>query len=487
MSSPYCELGACVKGTMSMSNPKNTPLSIASDDWPRVLVLTQYPFNRLHGGGIALTNYFDQWPKMQIAQACIPSTDLALDMSVCSTYFSLSEEELRPSFIWRTAFYLAEMRRRLFSRILVNEMNSEKGHEPYIDEKIEKPAPNAKKSLASRLSGWLQRHGWRDSTGGAISKRYRYFLTTFRPEIIFCVPGDIGTSALARLTAETCNCPLVVQMADDWMSHFPNRHAAGWVFQNTLHRELSATLKMAECRFSICDEMSDAFERRYGVDFKALLGPVDVSAWAADKDMLIDDTELFLTYAGTVHDVAQLQGLKDIAVALSRLKRQGIDACLRIVAPKVCVEKIQNQFEGNHVQLFACDNHEDVIAMVKQSSALLLPIEFNAVFGKFVRYSMPAKICAYAASGVPMLVYGPDGVPPIGLAKRLGIGIAVTSRDHEVLDDALVKVLTDRIIRKSISEAAYQFALSHCDRAVVAASFQRTLRETVFGRHANGS
>ena len=471
---------------MSMSNAKNTPLSMMSDGWPRVLVLTQYPFNRLHGGGIALTNYFDQWPKMQIAQACIPSTDLPIDMSVCATYFSLSEEELRPSFLWRTASYLAELRRRLSNRTVIDEMASETVHESDVGEKIEKSTPNTKKSLFSRLSSWLQRHGWRDSAGAAISPRYRYFLTTFRPEIIFCVPGDIGTSVLARLTAETCNCPLVVQMADDWMSHFPNRHAAGWVFQNTLHRELTATLKMATCRFSICDEMNDAFERRYGVDFTPLLGPVDVSAWAADKDILIDDTELFLTYAGTVHDVAQLQGLKDVAAALSRLKLQGVDACLRIVTPNVCVEQIRNQFEGDHVQFIACDNHEDVIAMVKQSSALLVPIEFDAILGKFVRYSMPAKICAYAASGVPMLVYGPNGVPPIGLAKRAGIGIPVTSRDPEVLDDALAKVLTDRTVRKRISEAAYRYACSHCDRDVVAANFQKTLRKTVSRRQANG-
>ncbi len=441
-----------------------------SSQWPRVLVITKYPFNLRDGGGVALTNYFQGWPKENIAQAYLSGPHGAPDASVCQSFFELTHREIKR--LWPLSLY---DRCKPAKAALPATPATATPHQATIKRGlIRKSAVSLKYSL----SAILRSYGASFGVDGRISNELADYIRQFQPQIIFTTLGDLSFIRLTRKISKEFNIPISVQICDDWMSDQYVRGSFGRYMLTKLDRELRDIFACAGARFSICRTMSDAYLKRYGTKFMPLPVPVTCAEWQGETNATDRDNGAFvILYAGAIHKFAQLQGLIEISLAVERIENQGVNASFHILTPPGFILQYAKYFTAKNCRLLPYETRESQIEEIKNADMLVIPVNFDPESLRFIRYSMPAKLAAYMASGIPILMYGPNEVPPIIEAQQDGFAHCVCEQNHDKLVSAIRELLTDKQLRHHISERAVSLAEQRHDVNEVSALFRRKLIE----------
>jgi glycosyltransferase involved in cell wall biosynthesis len=168
--------------------------------------------------------------------------------------------------------------------------------------------------------------------------------------------------------------------------------------------------------------------------------------------------------------------LVDVARVAQQLTDSGFATRLTISTPREFARDLAELDLGPAAEVIPHDTQSDVIGHVHDADALLLPVNFDADSLRFVRYSMPGKFSAYMASGRPILVYGPPGVPPVDEAIRFNVGLAVTERSQEALAAAIRRLQTDEGLVASLVASAEKRVATH-DAVTVKERFRNVLAQ----------
>jgi len=468
--------------------PRKLHTENADSFFPRVLVVTQYPFNLQHGAGIALSNYFHGWPEANLAQLCIDDPVVRPDFSVCKNIFLLSINQLRP--IWPLRMYLDWRHGKLSKK------NIEHSRESYIgkiknfkrNEKKNSEDTDLRRKSRSSLKGWVENIlaelGFFENTVCRITPDLDKFIQDFRPEIVFSTLGDIAFSKLPRQICSRYGAKSVVHITDDWMSYFRHRNFASMVLTPLMYWQVYLTVRHAHLRYSICETMAQAYEIRFKTSFQPLISPVKISDWKVreSEDNVYTEnpeSELTVLYAGTIYPFSQGDSLKDISSSIARLREDGMNVQLVISTPKEFIQRYSRDFDNDGTRIIEYKSREDLPNLFRTVDALVIPVVFDDVKIKFARYSMPAKIIAYMATGVPMLVYGPSVVPAVIEANKYGFAHTATTRDPEYLKNEINRLLTDSKLRVEISSKALTRVRDNYELEKVTGKFRQNLCELV--------
>jgi glycosyltransferase involved in cell wall biosynthesis len=321
----------------------------------------------------------------------------------------------------------------------------------------------------------LERLGLSYAAKGTLSRELEEFIDAFAPDVLFTTLGDIANVRLSRAITDRFSIPIAVHLNDDWMADQYSVGPYSLIMRRRLDEELKALLERAAQRWTVSDMMSEAMGTRYGVPFETLPASVNCAQWRCARQEPIDKRVLTVVYAGTIFEFAQKSSLQDVSDAVAQLNDQGLAAQLRIYAPAAHMADYPSYFKAASTRVVPYRSRDELLRLINGADLLVIPVNFDSESRRFIGYSMPGKVSAYMATGIPILVYGPPDVPPVHEAVSYQYACVVQERDPDALRSALLTMLTDRELRSRFSSVALGRAADFYDESIVCENFRQAL------------
>jgi glycosyltransferase involved in cell wall biosynthesis len=306
----------------------------------------------------------------------------------------------------------------------------------------------------------------------------------FDPEVIYGHCSDLQSVRFLRGIQRVLGIPLVLHLMDDWPESL---YRKGWPENSMRSRylaEFADMIRSAAVTIAICQEMAEEYERRFHRQVLWLPMPVELEAYrAAARTQWTANHPFRLRYGGRVgwaiHD-----SLADIARAVQMLRREGRDVAFDLVTfqteqvPLSC-----RASAGVNVHIPA--PLVDLPRLQTAADVLIVCYDFDSESVQHARYSMPSKLADCMASGTPIIVYGPPGLPVVEYARKCGWGMVVDRCDARVLGAAISELMDSATLREDLGRTAMRFAHEQHDAAAVSGRL-RTILQNVAESSVSG-
>ena len=234
--------------------------------------------------------------------------------------------------------------------------------------------------------------------------------------------------------------PLVTWLMDDWPSVTRQEDALEWT---RLGPDLQQLLDRAALNLSICDQMSEAFEHRYGVAFRAFANGVNPVHWPALRQH--EGQRLKIRYSGGLARNMALDSVLRVANVVEKLATAGHEISLEINTQSWWMDGLQRSFrQFRHTTITAISRDaEGYRAWLAEADAVLIAYNFDDETLRYVRHSMANKMPECLASGAVVLCHGPREVATVDYLGRTGAVSLVDRPDEDALAEALLALATD--------------------------------------------
>lgn len=428
-------------------------------EYPRCLILSPAPFNRYTGVGILLSNLFDGWPRKRLG--IVFSDAGEVDFSICPQHYFL-----------RGSPGSSSMGRGAARQTVCVPMAGAGRPEGAVRRsegatvRLRHVIRRSETFAALRQIVRIERH-WE-----ALSAWVRQF----EPSVIYAQASTYPQLRLVRRISAATKARICFHVMDDF---YATRHTSG-LSRILLRRAFVSGFKRlvheAECCCAISEEMAHEYRSAFGKEWKVYYNAVDVDFWPISRRARSAGETLKIVFAGTVND-KNMSGIRELASGVSQLRASGANCELVIATQDFCMPTPESLGSGKGaatiVELPKTD--EGLKSLVAEASVLVVLIDFSEEAVRRIRLSLLAKVAAYTATGIPILVYGPRGVATVDSAIRHGWGHVVSAHSVKALSDGLGTILRDDVLRRQLKERAQSVARSQFDVQVVRARFQEEL------------
>jgi len=434
-------------------------------EYPKVLVVTSSTFNPYTGTGVLLSNLFKDWPKDKIA-ICY-SDNFYHNKEGCPNAYKIGEDEIK--WIWPLNMLL---RKNKVSPSRSSEMNN----------------PNAKKEKGRILSRSRIRDiylilnrilgGEEVYRGRRLSRNLMQWIDEFKPDILYC---HISSLMNIRFNLELKNrlrIPLCIHIMDDWLGMRYKSGIFAFFLRHAFHKAFKILLAQTAVRMVIGEKMAEHYEKEFGYAFIPFSNALDLSLWMmvpGNKREKKDDC-FDVVYAGTINS-KNMRGLENLGKAIKNLNAKGHNIRFKIFTFQPRADQYRPKYEAKpYVTVDEVpENDGGMINLLQGADLLVLPVDFTKDSIERMRYSMFAKIPAYMASGTPVLVYGPTEVASVEYSLKAGWAYVVPEEDEDKLEAAIIRLVSDTVLRESLVKKAQELVLEDFDVRKVGVDFHTAL------------
>lgn len=300
-------------------------------------------------------------------------------------------------------------------------------------------------------------------------------LEAFRPEIVLYRPlvdkpylHDFAMSYL-----DQTDVPLVTWLMDDWPARL---FAEDKVRFAPMDRDLQRLLKRSALRLSICDAMSRAFAKRYGVPFVAYANGIAPDFWPDPAPQKAGPT--VLRYAGGLAPDMNSLSVQRVAQAVEDLAKSGVDIRFEINTQSWWKVQSGHLFDGFKATTIESvkRSFSEYVQWLREADCLLIAYNFDHASLQYVRYSMANKTPECLASGAAILAHGPRDVATVDYLAETGAAQIVDRADKTALKTALL-ALTQPETREGLVQRARKLALERHSLPVLEERFARQLEQ----------
>lgn len=410
-------------------------MTSADSSFPRVLVISGYTFNDASGGSITMSNLFRGWPQESLA--IIDADAGAHNTEVCRNRFKLARS--------------GQMQ--------------EDGKSP-----LKKSVKASLRQVGHRVAHLL------GVANGVLpirrSAELESFANTFSPQVIYTQASQLSYLNLALYLAKATQAPLVYHIMDDFPETVYRNGLASWVVRRYFLSKLSVMMRTARVCMGISVGMCEAYKRRYGREFLPFNNPIDVGKWQSGDGRVRSKSGLQLVYAGRV-GVGARRTLANVIHAVRDLSKEGVRFHIFTQDHREVSDVVNGLAAASMVEVSPAPKLvDDLVKTLGAADLLVLPIDFDELSVRFLRYSMPTKIPAYMASGTPCLMIGPNDVFAVQHAKTTGWAHVLDSGSVEAIKTELAALSIDPDRRHGRAAMAKQLASHEFDGAVVRERFR---------------
>lgn len=435
------------------------------EDYPRTLIVGAY-FSEQSGSGTFLGRLFSNWPTDRVAAVCggISSPDWLR----CSRYYQTGDLEFRIYGSFKRFLSIIASGTIHPSAMVVTPVDK-------VSRKI---------SLSRRLAQYAWRAFLRLLGGGEIlydvgpSLQLLEWVQDFQPEIIYGHFSSLNSLRFLSRLQQALDIPLVLHFMDDWPATLYRDNWLSCFLRPRYLTEFAALVGSSSVAIAICKEMAEEYEQRYHRPVLSLPMPVEMDGYltTARKQRKVGQP-FRLRYGGRV-GWAIRESLGDLAQAIHSLRQNGADVTFDIatfqteqVTP-VC-------YSSSGVNVHTPGPLAEMPQMQAEADILIICYDFDQESFLQARYSMPSKLGDCMASGTPILVYGPAGLPVVEYARREGWGKIVDRRDPNVLRAAICELMESESLRGQLGEKAKHLTTEIHDAKVVSESFRTILQGAI--------
>jgi glycosyltransferase involved in cell wall biosynthesis len=429
--------------------------------YPRVLIVYHSCINKADATGVSIRNWFADWPKDHLAQ--IYSGNEIGDERFCGRSFCLGRDERRFS--------------RMFFRLKASPLGDANRQAPLErgGARIETVAGRYD-HLKQRCSSLAIRSGiWELIFPPVISMTLAAWITDFNPDIVYAQGYDLSFAWLAVWIMKRFGLPGCFHAVDDWPRFLYREGIFSRLMRPYVDDAARALIESSCVRYSIGRGMADAYRSRYGVDIEPLMICDNLQRFRdATPRRLVPDDCISIIYTGGLGHY-RWRALVDLAAAARILENEGRKVRIITFTPAVPPEAVKELSALTHIQFEPLPSHEALPGILKGGDILYLPETFDAAEADVIRLSVSTKAPLYMMSGKPILVYSSPVTGVMTYARNSGWGYRVERQDVRLLADAVRRLHTDPLLRKTLAEKSLTIAEENHEGAVVRERLRRGL------------
>lgn len=297
-----------------------------------------------------------------------------------------------------------------------------------------------------RLYGWMSTQCLLSASSKA--RRLVTRLEAFQPQGILTVAAG-PTWLTAAHVARLLNVPLHLIVHDD----LATQCAVESMFRPWMQRRFREVYRQAKSRLCVSPNMEEFYRREFGVPGVVLYpGRSVCDSKAKVADLTCRTGRPFtVLYAGSLAPKPYVELLGRIAVTL-----EPIDGRLVIYSLTSADEEHLQPLRRSNVELRVGAPLDEVKRrMPKEADVLFVPMSFDAADAVNVRIGFPSKIADYTATGLPLLVWGPEYCSAVRWAKEFPNAAAVVDSPKDLaLVDMLKRLKDEPTYRYQLAEGA---------------------------------
>jgi hypothetical protein len=289
--------------------------------------------------------------------------------------------------------------------------------------------------LHSRFAAYYR--SWLILTAPFAVSKLRRAIADFRPDAIVTVTHGFSWIAAAAV-AQREKLPLYVIVHDDW----PRITHAGVLSRKHLDRRFAFILRQAATTFCVSPAMQETYQNRYSARTSLLYPSRSKDSYSqVAPNTAQSDSRLTVAFAGTVNSDGYARLLRLVAHSLvafsGRLLLFGPHTARSLEQWKLNFETIENRG--------LVDAEEIRAVLQREANVLLVPMSFVPEEKENMRLGFPSKIAEYSATGLPMLIFGPEYCSAVQWAQGYeSVAEVVTSDTPNAIGAALNRLAAPR-------------------------------------------
>ena len=437
--------------------------SYITTSFPRVLIFDQ-TFNNFSGGGITLTNLFKGWPIESISVVSTVQMMDNISFDVCNKYYQLGTEE------HKFVFPLNLMQR--YSPSGLKTISPESGL-PFSSVK-----PGLRRKLVNQFflpfMNWIGLFYYLSKI--SLSQKFKDWLNEFRPEILYLQVTTRDGLLFAKALCDYLKIPVTIHVMDDWPTTISNKGLFKNYWRRKIDKEFRELLDKVDVHLSICDAMSEEYEKRYNKSFIAFHNPIELNAWLqyTKQSFSLNKKDVCILYTGRV-GIGIGDSLLEAAAAIDSMNYEDVNIKLHIQTPSKHINILDLLKNFKCVVINPYVEYSQIPEITSKADILLLANDFNEGGIDFLKFSMPTKASEYMISGTPVLVYASGQTAVSKFFSRHDCGLCVTNQKSEELKKAIWFLIGDEEYRKKISRNAVNLAREKFNAENVRNEFQHLL------------
>lgn len=435
--------------------------------YPKVLIIGQ-SFNTNSGGGITLLNLFKGWDPDRVAVA---SSDIDLrQKDICNNYYQIGMSEEK----WAFPF-------NLFQRKLPSgNVPKEAFENADMDDAYSttRPKPSAVKewikSTFILLLNFIGVYHWVYTY--RLSPKLLQWIEDFQPDVIYAQATSLGMIKLTHSVLDKTQGDLAIHIMDDYISTINPPGLLHNYWGRQLDKGFRGLVNRATHLMSICQEMSDEYEIRYGRAFSPYHNPVEIEQWLhAAKGEWTAKNPFEVMYGGRI-GIGTSVSLVTIAKAVSKLAEEGLYIYFRVHTFSKDEEKVIAAINAEkNCRVLPPVQHHELPELLAEMDLLVLPIDYDPKGMKYIRLSMPTKCSEYMASGTPNLVFSPKEMAMYKYAEREKWAYTVSENSVDTVAEALRTLYDNEELREQLGTTGMHIAATKHDANIIRDDFRKEL------------
>ena len=423
-------------------------------NFPKVLLINKY-YGINEGAGITINNLFDKWP---IENFAIAAEYLYIDKSVkWNNFYQFGSYDVVKHF----PYSVLSKDNSKFGALNKNEIisNNLNSSNPINQLKKKNNIYDIFEKVIRKIMTIIGVQEFCEDSY-RISDEFIQFLNTYKPNVLYVHPTNRQTAKFALKIQEILNIPMILHIMDDYQKRSkPSLLYYFWEYQNNkMYKKL---VEKSELHFSISDGMADEFISRFGVKFHPFHNPVDIDKMNYYKSVAnknnIDFRILQVGNINTWRSNAILNVCKTItSINQYSEKKVSIDIFAQNIYNNPSLYKLFSKFKA--VTINKPIDHEEMLKLLSNYDLILLACNFDKNAIKYIHLSYSTNTSEFMASGVPILVYGPEQLKYVADAKNNQWAYSITEESCVKLENHIFKLVLDstpcnQIIKNAINTA----------------------------------
>lgn len=279
----------------------------------------------------------------------------------------------------------------------------------------------------------------------------------FAPEVVLYrpVPNQHLLHKFSMQIVEDLDAPLITWIMDDWPQALLTEDDEE---SRALSEDLIPLLQRSEQRFSICNEMSRAYEDRYQLAFQPFANGVNPVDWPTLKHH--NGGSLLIRYGGGLAENMTLESIQRVARVVEDLRVKGYNIDFEINTQKWWYQRYSHLFDGfKHTHIDCVSRTKDQYKnWLAESDVSLIAYNFDESTIRYVQYSMANKMPEVLASGSVVLAHGPKQIATINYLASTEAAIIVDQPSDQAVESALIALFDNPSHRNQLAYKGRTFA-----------------------------
>src|SRR5689334_23139125 len=293
-------------------------------------------------------------------------------------------------------------------------------------------------------------------------------LNDFECEGVLTVAHGFGWLAAAKI-AKRRNVPLHLMVHDDW----PRVADVAPRFRNWLDQQFAQVYRQAQSRLCVSPAMSRSYEERYGEPASVIYPSRAANCPDYDEPpahLATHDKPFTIAFAGTINSDGYIDALIAVQNAL-----KPINGRLLIFGPLTCEVAAQLGLDDPNTEICGLLTAADLLNRLRtETHALFVPMSFADSDRANMEMAFPSKLADYTATGVSLLIYGPNYCSAVAWARE-NPGVAKVVEAERDLAVAIERLATNPDHRIALGKRALEIGREYFSHARVRQRFHQSL------------